>query len=324
MTCSNFVHPCRICDKTTAHTDEICIAISKDFFCNFRVTDITHGDTWFVEFLFHSLCHVRTPSVRKIVCIDLVLDGTVKTTGNIEDINLFLKVLKVFECILKCISTIHQLICTETKHDREERTDLFSDFVDDHTAETCTVLNRSAKFIGTVVCKRRKELADKVRVSSMDLYCIKTCCLCTFCSLSVFFYDVKNFIFGKWTRNLASLLGRNVGCGNRLHIDSGRDCRSTCMIDLDCNLCSVSVNILAEFEKTRKIVIMIDTQLCGSVGALWGINTCILHDDKACATLCTLLIVVDVKKTHFAVLLTVIGAHRHHNNTVLDRHIFNC
>ena len=93
MTCGNIVYPCRVCDQTTAHTDQVCVTVSQDTLSNLRVTDITHGDTWLVEFFFYSLCHIGTPSVREIICIDLVLDGTVKSAGNIEDINLFLKVI---------------------------------------------------------------------------------------------------------------------------------------------------------------------------------------------------------------------------------------
>ena len=157
----------------------------------------------------------------------------------------------------------------------------------------------------------------------MDLYCVKAGCLCTLCSLAVFLYDVKDLFFGKRTRDLAAFFGWNVGCGNRLHVNSGRNCRSTCMVDLDRDLCSISVDILTEFEKTWQIVVMIDAKLGSSVGALRGIDACVLYDDETCATLCTLLIIIDMKKTHFTVLFTVVGAHRHHNNTVLDSHIFN-
>ena len=93
MTCGNLVYPCRVCDQTTAHTDQICVTVSQDTLSDLRITDITHGDTWLVEFFFYGLCHVGTPSVREIICIDLVLDGTVKSAGNIEDINLFLKII---------------------------------------------------------------------------------------------------------------------------------------------------------------------------------------------------------------------------------------
>ena len=50
MTCGNLVYPCRVCNQTTAHTDQVCITVSQDTLSNLRVTDITHGDTWLVEF----------------------------------------------------------------------------------------------------------------------------------------------------------------------------------------------------------------------------------------------------------------------------------
>ena len=75
--CSYFVHPCRFCDKTTSHTDQVCIAVSEDLLGNLRVTDISHGDTWFAEFLSDSFRHIGTPSVFHVVGIDLILDRTV-------------------------------------------------------------------------------------------------------------------------------------------------------------------------------------------------------------------------------------------------------
>ena len=115
MTCGNLVYPCRVCDQTTAHTDQVCITVSQDTLSNLRVTDITHGDTWLVEFFSYGLCHVGTPSVREIICIDLVLDGTVKSAGNIEDINLFLKMLQVFQSILP-VSYTHLTCMQEIRY----------------------------------------------------------------------------------------------------------------------------------------------------------------------------------------------------------------
>ena len=77
MPCGNFVYPCRISDKAASHTDKICVAVSEDSLGNFRVTDVTHGNTRFVEFFFYSFCHVGTPSVFHVVCIDLILDRTI-------------------------------------------------------------------------------------------------------------------------------------------------------------------------------------------------------------------------------------------------------
>ena len=75
--CSYFIHPCRFCDKTTSHTDQVCIAVSEDLLGNLRVTDISHGDTWLAEFLSDSFRHIGTPSVFHVVGIDLILDRTV-------------------------------------------------------------------------------------------------------------------------------------------------------------------------------------------------------------------------------------------------------
>ena len=147
MTGWNFIYPFRICDQSTTHTDQICITVSQELFSHFRITDISHGDTWFAESFFDSYWHVGTPSV------------------------------------FQCVSTFYHLICTQTQHDRRERSYLFSDFFDDHTAETCSVFYRTTEFVSTFVSGRREKLADQIRVSCMNLYSVKTCDLCTFCPI---------------------------------------------------------------------------------------------------------------------------------------------
>ena len=95
------------------------------------------------------------------------------------------------------------------------------------------------------------------------------------------------------------------------------------MVDLDGNAGSVSVNIFTELEQTRQIVVMIDTQLSGTVGALRRVHTGVFHDDQTGTAFGTLFIIVNMKKTHFTVLLPVVGTHRHHGDTVFDSHIFH-
>ena len=94
------------------------------------------------------------------------------------------------------------------------------------------------------------------------------------------------------------------------------------MVDLNCDTGTIFMNLLTEFIQTRKIVVMVDTKLGSSVGTLRRVDTCVFHDDQASAAFRTIFIIIDMKKTHFAVLFAVIGSHRHHNYTVFDRHIF--
>ena len=221
VTGCNFIYPFRIRDQSTAHTDQISIAVSQDLFRNFRITDISHGDTWFAEFFFDSSWHVGTPSVLHIIGIDLILDGTVQTTGYVEDIHFFLYIFQIFQSIFQCVSTFYHLICTQAQHDRKERSYLFSDFFDDHTAETCSVFYGTTEFVSTFVSGRREKLADQIRVSCMNLYSVKTCDLRTFCSLSVFFYDIQDLVFGQRARDIAAGFGRYIRGRYRLHVDTG-------------------------------------------------------------------------------------------------------
>ena len=95
------------------------------------------------------------------------------------------------------------------------------------------------------------------------------------------------------------------------------------MVDLDGNAGSVSVNIFTELEQTRQIVVMIDTQLSGTVGALRRVHTGVFHDDQTGTSFRTLFVIINMKKTHFTVLFTIVGAHRHHSDTVFDSHILH-
>ena len=92
------------------------------------------------------------------------------------------------------------------------------------------------------------------------------------------------------------------------------------MIDLDCNAGSMFVYCFAKFEKSWNVVILIDTKLCGSVRSLWRINAGVLYDEKSCTAFCTLLVIIDMKKTHFTILLTVVGSHRCHDDSVFYGH----
>ena len=95
------------------------------------------------------------------------------------------------------------------------------------------------------------------------------------------------------------------------------------MVDLNSHTGTVSMDIFAELEQTRQIIVMIDTQLSGTVGALRRVHTGVFHDDQTGTAFGTLLIIVNMKKTHFTVLFTIVGAHRHHSDTVFDSHILH-
>ena len=95
------------------------------------------------------------------------------------------------------------------------------------------------------------------------------------------------------------------------------------MVDLNSHTGTVSMDIFAELEQTRQIIVVIDTQLSGTVGALRRVHTGVFHDDQTGTSFGTLLVIVNMKKTHFTVLLPVVGTHRHHGDTVFDSHIFH-
>ena len=77
---------------------------------------------------------------------------------------------------------------------------------------------------------------------------------------------------------------------------------------------------LCQFEETGNIVVMVNAQLCRSIGAFRRIYTCILYHDKTSAAFGTLLVIINMKEAHLAVLLTVICAYRCHHDPVFDSH----
>ena len=95
------------------------------------------------------------------------------------------------------------------------------------------------------------------------------------------------------------------------------------MIDLDGDTGSVFMNIFAQLVQAWYVIIRIYTQLGCSVGALRRIHTGIFNDQQSGTAFCSLFIVIDVQKAHFSVLLSEIGAHRHHHNSVFYSHMTN-
>ena len=149
-----FIYPFWISDQSTSHTDQVSIASCKNIFGNLWVTDVTHCHTWFAVTFFYSFCHIRTPSIRKVIGINLVLNGSVQTGRYVEYVNLFLEVLQVIKTVIQSISAFHKFIRTDTNKDREEWSNLSSNFFNNKFCKSCTVFQRSAEFVCSLICKR--------------------------------------------------------------------------------------------------------------------------------------------------------------------------
>ena len=205
-----FVYPFRISDQSAADPDQVRIPSREDVFSDMRITDISHGDAGLVVFLFYGFCHIGTPSVREMVGVDLVLDGSVQSAGYVDDVRFFLDILQIVQAVVQRVSAFQKFVCADTEEDREEGTYLASYFLHHETGKACTVLCRASELIRSLVCERREELAEKIGVAGVDLHTVKTGCLRAFCSFSVFFYDAHDLIFFQRTRDLAALFGGDV------------------------------------------------------------------------------------------------------------------
>ena len=76
----------------------------------------------------------------------------------------------------------------------------------------------------------------------------------------------------------------------------------------------------AQLVQSGNITVMVNAQLGSSIGTLRGKYAGIFHNNQPCAAFGTLFIIINVQKTHFAVLLTVICSHGHHDNPVFHGH----
>ena len=157
----------------------------------------------------------------------------------------------------------------------------------------------------------------------MDLHCVKAGGLGALCCLAVFLYDPQDLVLLKRTRDLSACLGGNVGGGYRLHVRTCRLCGCSGMVQLDADAGAVFMDCLCQFEETGNVVVMINAQLCGSVGAFRRIYAGIFYHDQACAALGTLLIVINMEKTHLSALLTVVCSHGSHHDPVFQGHAAN-
>ena len=206
----NLVDPFRLRDQAASHANKICIPLRKDFLRDLWMTDISDSNAGFPEFFLHSSCHIRTPAVREIICIYLVLDGTIQATGNIKDIHFFFQVFQISQGVLQCISALHKLIRADAQENREMRPDLFSNCLQDHMRKAGTVFSGTAKFICPFVVDRRKELADQVGMARMDLDCVKATNLCTSGSFCIFTDNMQDFFLCQRPRDFTTFLRRHI------------------------------------------------------------------------------------------------------------------
>ena len=205
-----FVYPFRISDQSASDPDQVRIPSCENVFSDMRITDISHGDAGLVVFLFYGFCHIGTPSVREMVRVDLVLDGSVQSAGYVDDVRFLLDILQIVQAVIQRVSAFQELIRADTEEDREEGTYLASYFLHHETGKACTVLCRASELIRSLVCERREELAEKIGVAGVDLHTVKACCLGSFCGFSVFFYNAHDLILLQRTRDLSALFGGDV------------------------------------------------------------------------------------------------------------------
>ena len=316
----DLVAPVGIRDQAAAHADEVRVAAGQDILCDLGIADIAHGDAGLAVFFLHGLCHVGAPAVGQVIGIDLELDGLVEACGDIKDVDFLLEVLEVIQGILECVAALYELVGADADEDGEEGADLAADFLNDELGEAGAVLGASAEFIGPLVHDGGEELADQVGVAAVDLDAVKAGGLGALGGLAVLFDDLIDLFLFQRARNFAAFLGRYVGGGDGLHADPGRDRGSAGVVDLDTDAGAVLVDLLTEQEQARDIVVLVNAQLGGAVGALRGEDTGVLHHQEAGAALGAQLVVVDVQETHFTGLLAEVGAHGGHHDAVLHGH----
>ena len=277
-----------------------------------------------MELVLNSLGHVSSPAVSQPVGIDLILDGGVQSGRGVEHIDAVVQVLEVLKGIFHMVAGIDELINGETQGDDHSGAYSLADFIDDHTTETCTVLSGAAELVSTIVHGRRKELADQIGVTCVDLDYVEACDLCSLCSFTIILGNALKLFSGKGTGNLSARLGRKSGGGDGLHSDSGTHSGCACVVDLNTDHAAVFVNCFCQIQQTGNITVLIDSELCCTVGSFGILDTNVLYENKAGTAAGTLLIILDVLVSQFTGMSCQVASHGHHDNTVRKSQPVDC
>ena len=277
-----------------------------------------------MELVLDSLGHVCSPAVCQPVGIDLVLDGGVERGRGIEHVDAVVEVFEVLEGIFNVVAGIDELIDGQTQGDDHSGAYSLADFIDDHTTEAGAVLSGAAELVCAVVHGRRKELADQIGVACVDLDDVETCDLGSLCCFAVILRDALKLFFGKGTGNLSAGLGRKSRGGNGLHADPGAHGGSTGVIDLDTDHAAVFVNSFGQIQKSGNVAVLVDPELCCTVGTLRIFDAYILNENEACPAARTFLIILDVLVGKLTCMSCQVTSHGHHDNTVRESKPVNC
>ena len=277
-----------------------------------------------MELVLNSLGHVSSPAVSQPVGIDLILDGGVQSRRGVEHIDAVVQVLEVLKGIFHMVAGIDELINGETQGDDHSGAYSLADFIDDHTTETCTVLSGAAELVSTIVHGRRKELADQIGVTCVDLDYVEACDLCSLCSFTIILGNALKLFSGKGTGNLSARLGRKSGGGDGLHSDSGTHSGCAGVVDLNADHAAVFMNCLCQIQQTGNITVLINSELCCTIGSFRILDTNVFYENQAGTAACTLHIILDVLISQLTGMSGEVAAHGHHNNTVRQCQSIDC
>ncbi len=189
----HLIHPFWVCNQAAPHANQIRIAPLQNFIGHLRVTDIAHCHAGLAITLLNRLRHIRTPPIRQVIGVNLVLDGGIEACRYVKDVHFLLKILQVLQGILQGIPALQKFICADAHKNREERPYLPADFLNHKPCKAGAVLSGAAKLIRTLIGQRGNKLAQQIGMARMDFHRVKPCCLGAFCRFAVFPDNLINF-----------------------------------------------------------------------------------------------------------------------------------
>ena len=161
-------------------------------------------------------------------------------------------------------------------------------------------------------------------MTCVDLDYVETCDLGSLCSFTIILCNALKLFFGKRTRDLSARLGRKSGGGDGLHSDSGTHSGCAGVVDLNTDHAAVFMNCFSQIQQTGNIAVLIDSELCCTIGSFGILDTYVLYENEAGTAAGTLLIILDVLVSKLTSMSCQVTSHGHHDNAVRKSQPVDC
>lgn len=111
--------------------------------------------TGLLNFFFNGFGQVDAPSIGHVAFVNLVLDGIVDGSRDVDDVDFRFDVFEELQRIFQGVTAFDEFIGRNTEGNRNPRSDCFANSFDDEAGKAGTVFIGTAEFIGTFIIQGR-------------------------------------------------------------------------------------------------------------------------------------------------------------------------